>query len=159
MPESIELSQESQVSMIKTAKVRDLMLDHEWPLDTEAESEALPFVGINPAIFQDVRVHHSAAAHFQPATFAAVLLVALPHHVHLHARLDEWEKARPEAEFDVSSDHLAHCGHKDRLKIRQGNVFPNHHAFELMEHRRVRGVRIFAVGFPVIDDPEGRLMC
>ena len=67
----------------------------------------------------------------------------------------KYEGRKPQAQrpFEVLLDE----GREHRLEIGQADVLAHHDAFDLMEHRRVRHVRVEAIDASRCDDRKGRL--
>ena len=89
-------------------------------------------------------MHLAGAGHFEPA---AGQRAALELDVDLGARLGEREEARPEAQHQVVAleEGAAEVG-EDDLQVLEAHVLAEPQAFALVEHRRVRGVAVDAVG-------------
>jgi hypothetical protein len=91
-----------------------------------------------------VRVHLAGAGHFEPA---AGQRPALELDVDLGAGLREREEAGAEAQRQVVAleEGAAEVG-EDDLQVLEAHVLAQPQAFALVEHRRVRGVAVDAVG-------------
>src|SRR5713226_3397964 len=100
----LELFQEAQVGFVEETDVIDVVLEHRHPLDPETPRVAVPLLGIDAAVAQDLRMDHPAAADlkpsFVPAALAAGARADAAGDVELEARLGEREVAR-------ANSHLA----------------------------------------------------
>ena len=99
----LELLQKPQISVVKQTNIINSIFDHRDSIQTAPESESLPLARIYSDIFQNSRMRHSRAHHFNPAgffahraTFAAAFETSK---VSFHARLHERKIARPETDF------------------------------------------------------------
>ncbi|PAV93529.1 hypothetical protein WR25_02286 [Diploscapter pachys] len=59
--------QPADIAVEEGAKVVHAVFQHGEPVDPAAERKALPFVGVQPARFDDLGVDHAAAQHLHPA--------------------------------------------------------------------------------------------
>jgi hypothetical protein len=118
--------------------------------------------GIEPAGAQHVRMHHAAAEDLHPVGAFAELddrtgAVALD--VNLEARFREREEGRAEAHrhaVDLEeglAELFEHPAHVATLAL-----LVDHEPLDLVEHRRMRGVGILAIGLAGDDDADRRLL-
>src|SRR5690606_8863315 len=75
--ESLELPEEPHIVLHEQPDVADAVLAHRNSLDAEAERPAGVDLRIDPAGFQDIGMHHAAAAQFDPLGFIGEPDVAL----------------------------------------------------------------------------------
>ncbi len=150
MEEGLELFQEARIILEEEPDVRDAIADHDHPLDSESEGEALPTLWINAAVGEDIGMRHPAACDFHPLPFVS------PPHVHFQARFNEGKVAGPEAKFCFRGNEFLHCGNHDGLHVGKGDVPINHHSLHLMEHGGVCGIIILPIDFSRADHAEGR---
>src|SRR5580700_3896096 len=94
----------AHVSLEEGAQIRHAIFEHGDAVDPHTPSEALVFVGIEPAILQDVRMHHAAAEDFEPIVALAetdFALIAAALDVDFQRWLGEWKERRPKPHADV----------------------------------------------------------
>src|SRR6202020_2995228 len=107
-------------------------------------------------------MHHAAAENLQPVLALAeadFALVAAALDVHLERRLGEREERRPEAHIDVVA--LEECLAElvqDPFEVAEMRALVDDEAFDLMELRRMGGVRIDAIGAAGANDADRRLL-
>src|SRR5512143_1581220 len=128
----------THVSLEEGTQVVHAVLEHRDAVDPHAPGKALIFVGIEPAIVQYVRVHHSAAEDFKPVfTFAEAnfTLVALALDVDFERRLGEREERRAEAHLHTVDleEGLAEFL-ENPLQVTEVRALVDHEAFYLVEH-------------------------
>ena len=150
------------VGLEEGAQVVHAVFQHRDAVDAHAPGEALVLVWIEPAIADDVRVHHAAAEDFQPILALAesdLVLAAAALDVDLERRLGEREERRPEAHVDVVDleEGLAELL-QDPLEVAEMRAFVDDKALDLVEHRRVRLVAVAAIGAAGADDADRRLL-
>src|ERR1700741_4086652 len=107
-------------------------------------------------------MHHAAAEDLHPVLALAetdLALVAAALDVDLERRLGEWEERRPEAHVDVIDleERLAELV-QDPFEVAEMRALVDHEAFDLVELRRVRRVRVDAVGAARTDHADRRLL-
>ena len=68
------------------------------------------------------------------------------------------EEARAETDAGVGTEHFTHKRGKRPAQIGHGHVLVHEQAFDLMEHRRVRDVRVAAVDASGRNHGDGRLL-
>ena len=119
-------------------------------------------IRVQPASTQHIGVHHAAAEDLHPVLAFAELddgagTVALD--VHLEARLREGEEGRAEAHDDAVDleEGLAEF-FQNPAQIADMRLLVDDKAFDLMEHRRMGGVGILAIGLAGNDDADRRLL-
>src|SRR5437764_4004721 len=96
--------QPADIAVEEGPEVVHAVFEHRQAVDPAAEGEALPFVGIEPAIGDDARVDHAAAEHFHPAFLSADDAPAFlyrPADVDLGRRLGEWKVRGTHPQHDV----------------------------------------------------------
>src|SRR5699024_3442153 len=123
-------------------------------LDTQAESEAGVAFRVDATIFQHLRVHHAATQHFQPALAA---IGSVPADVDLGRRLGEGKEAGPKTHVEITLEERAHEGGQRAFQVGEAGSFVDQQALDLMEHGRVRLVRIAAVDLARGDNADWRL--
>src|ERR1700689_602123 len=64
---SLELAQEAQVVLEEQPQIIDAVAQHCQAIDPGAEGITREALRIDPACFEDVRMHHAAAGDFEPA--------------------------------------------------------------------------------------------
>ena len=99
-----------------------------------------------------MRIHHAAAQHFDPAAALAKrasLAAALEAtDLHVSAGFGEGKEGRVKARAHARAKHRLHGMIKRAFQVAEGDVGVHRQAFDLMEHRRVRGIgRIVPVDF------------
>src|SRR5580704_14707198 len=93
----------TDVGLEEDAQVRHAVFEHGEAVDPHAPGKALVLVGIEAAVFQDIRMHHAAAENLHPlvafaeADFAFVAAVL---EVDFERRLSKWEEVRPKPHAD-----------------------------------------------------------
>ena len=109
-------------------------------------------LGVEAEVAHHVRVHLARAGHLEPA---AGQRPAAEGDVDLGAGLGEREEARPEAHVEVVGlEELAHEVGEHDLQVLEADVLADPQAFALVEHRRMRGVAVDAVGAARRDDAD-----
>src|SRR3972149_11270512 len=126
-----ELFKEPEIILPEIPNVGDAVLEHRHALRPHAEGEAAVDSGIISAVLLHDRMHHARAGDLQPAgvlahgaTFAAAIHAL---HIHLHARLGEWEVRGAETHCVFSPEdtpgefahRFQHVGHAHVLAYRQ----------------------------------------
>ena len=105
---------------------------------------------------------HAAAQNLEPVLVAADLQLTVLEaaaDVELGRGFGKREIAGPEAHLDlVDLKKGAHEILETALKVPHMRFLVDHQPFELMEHRRMGGIRIRAVGAARGDDPDRRLL-
>lgn len=153
----------AQIAVEEGAQVVHPIFEHRQPVDTGAEGEALPFIGIEPAGLDHPPVHHAAAQHFHPAAAGRVAVAAdhalavLPGEADIDfgRRLGEGEIAGAQAQHDVVAlEERLEEGLQRPLEVAERDALVDHQAFDLVEHRRVRGIRIRAIDAARRDDAD-----
>src|SRR5262245_31960836 len=128
-----ELPQEADVVGDQVAHVIDLVARDRESVDAEAERKALPLVGVEAAVGEDVRVDHAAPAELEERPVG-------PNDVELGRRLGEREvrRAQPRRERAAEEglrelvDRAGEVGERDAAV--------DDEALDLVEHREVGGV-------------------
>src|SRR4029077_20560776 len=64
---SLKLLQEAKVGFVEEADVVYVVLEHRHALDAKSPCVAVPFGRVDPAVAQDLRMNHAAAADLEPA--------------------------------------------------------------------------------------------
>ena len=138
------------------------MAQHGDTVETEAECEASVLLGIDAAVLEHVGVHRTATADFHPAgaLATAATLATAEHaaHVHFRRRFREREEARTEARLDAFAEQLVHEHLEHALEVGEADVFIDHEAFALLEHRGVGRVVIDAEHVARSNHAERRLV-
>src|SRR5258706_4678216 len=89
----LKLLQKPEIVLVEKPQIRNSVLDHDLPLDAEAEGETVPFLRIDPTIFQHLRMNHARTGDLEPA----LLSVHIEERVHFQSRFDEGEKRESKA--------------------------------------------------------------
>src|SRR5829696_4157017 len=158
------LSEEAKIAVEERADLVDPVADHRNPLESEAEREALPFLGVVPDRLEHVRVDHPAAAELDPArvrAHAASLAIAEDAaDRQLGRRFGVREEVGAEARADGFVVEQALHEHLDRAEqIGERDAAIHCQTLHLMEDRRVaRPRRLVAVRAPGRDDVDRRLV-
>src|SRR5689334_9821658 len=98
------MPQPAQVGIVERAQVRDAVFQHCHALDSHAEGKALILGGVDAAVLQYLRVHHSAAEDLKPVAAGADLEfagAARAADIDLGRGFGEWEVTRPKAHRQV----------------------------------------------------------
>ena len=145
----VELAQEAQVVLVELAQIVDAVAQHREPVRPHAEREALVLLRIDADGAQHVRVHLARAGDLEPAVAEA--------HVDLGRGLGERKERRPEAHLEVVAlEEVAQEFGEHALQIGERDVLVDPQAFDLMEHRRMRGVAVDAIDAARRDDLDRR---
>src|SRR6478736_6019082 len=152
----------AEVRREESTQVRHAVFQHGDTVDAEAEGEALIARRIEPDILEHVRMHHAAAENLEPlVAFADPDLVAdfgVPD-VHFHRWLGEREVARAEAHLHLRyfeerlAEFLEHP-----FQMPEMSLLVDGEPLDLVEHRRMRLVRVAAIDASRRDDAERRLL-
>ena len=102
-------------------------------VETEAEGEARPLLGVEPTGAQHLGVHHAAAREFQPTAIGAT-------DVELGGRLGEREVRGSQAGGELRTEVCGGEGIERAGQVSEGDVPVHDQALDLVEHRHVRGV-------------------
>ena len=98
------MAQPAQIAVEEGAQVVHAVFEHRQPVDAGAEGEALPYIGIEPAIGDHFGVDHARAEQLHPMIGAAEHAPALLHmeaDIDLGRRLGEREIGGPQPQDDV----------------------------------------------------------
>ena len=155
------MAQPAQIGLEEGAQVGDAVFQHRHAVDAHAEGEALPLLGVEAHGLQHARVHHPAAQDLQPVAALAddqLVLGPAAADVDLGRGLGEREVAGAEAHRHVVALEVgAHEVDQAALEVAHVGAPVDQQALDLVEHRRVGGVAVAAVGAAGRDDPERRL--
>src|SRR5690606_42051799 len=66
----------AQVAVKKGPQIVHAIFQHSQPVDTAAECKALPDIGVQPAVADDIGVNHAGAQDLHPAAFIAARIAA-----------------------------------------------------------------------------------
>src|SRR2546426_7243356 len=106
----LELLEDAQVVLEQRADVRDVELDHRHAIQTHAEGETAPFIGIDADVAQDLRMDHPAAEDLHPARLGAGAasgpFAEHTRHIHFGRRLGEGKVARPHAHLQLLAEEF-----------------------------------------------------
>ncbi|MNQ92180.1 hypothetical protein D3C85_1075970 [compost metagenome] len=156
------MRQPARIGFEHGAQVRDAVFQHGQAINAHAEGETLILVRINAAVAQHVRVNHAAAEDLQPVVALVqgqLAARAVAANVHLGRGLGEGEVVRAEAGVDiVQFEEAGDEGFQRRLQMTHVDIAIDHQTLDLMEHRRVGGVRILTEGAAGRDDADRRLL-
>src|SRR4051812_13119321 len=151
----------AHVGLEEGAQVRHPVFQHGDAVDSHAPGEALIFVGIEAAIAQHVRMHHSTAENLQPVVALAepdLALVAPALDVDLKRGFGEREERRAEAHLDLID--LEECLAEllqNPLQVTEMRGLVDDQSFDLVEHGSVCLVAVAAIGPAGNDDADRRL--
>src|SRR5690606_17492687 len=152
----VELAQEAQIAFVELAQVVDAVAQHGQALEAGAEREADVALGVEPEIAHDLRMHLAGAGDLEPA---AAIGAGGEHHVDLGRRLGEREERRAEPHDQVVAfEEAAQEVGVDPFEIGKGDVLGDPEPFDLVEHGRMGGVAVDAIGAARRDDLDGRLV-
>src|SRR6218665_830561 len=139
-----ELRQKTDVAVKEQAQVVDAVAQHGQSVQPHAEGKADVLFGIQSHVAHHVRMHLARAGHFQPA---ASQRAGLKPDVDLGAGLREGEKTGAKAQHQIIAfKKPAAKAREDDLQVLETHVLADPQALALVEHRRVRGVAVDAVG-------------
>src|SRR5688572_4626728 len=158
---SRDLVQEPDVGVVENPNVGNVVAQHRDSGRAHAEGPPGVAVAIEAGGVDYRRMHHSRPEYLHPAgalaAGAAGSVTELALHVHLRRGLREREVARPEARLRLAEESVGEMSQR-RLEIDEADAFIDCQAFNLGEHRRVRGVEeIAAVRVPRTENPYRRL--
>ncbi len=156
-----KLTQEAQVVLEEQPQILDAVLQHRDPLDAHAERPARHFLGVVADVAQHVRVDHARAEDLQPSRLLAQAAAVADAHeaedVDLRRRLRERKERRPEPDLRPRPEELAREELERALEIAHRDVAVHREALDLVEDRRVRGVRdVAAIDAAGNDHAHGR---
>src|SRR6266851_4222023 len=158
----LKLFEEAEVGFVEQADVIDVVLEHRDPLDPEAPGIAVPLLGIDAAVAQDLWMDHAAAPDFEPSLVPAALAASAradaAGYVELKAGLGEGEVARADSHLALLAvERLDHV-HQRALHVADGQRLVHGQAFDLAEVRQPGGFgRVAAVAAAGVDDVDRRL--
>src|SRR5690606_34804502 len=157
-----KLAQEPKIVLEEQADIVDAVTQHRDALDAHAEGKSRPALGVIPHVEQHLRVYRAGAQDFQPALVAAHPAAGAVAHdalnVHFRAGFGEGKIARAETHRALAQK-LTRQDRQRAFQVGERHVFVDVQAFDLVEHRRVRGVRIVqAVHLAQRDDAHRRLL-
>ena len=138
------------------------MLEHGHALHAHAEGEARVALGVVVDEVVQGGVDHAGAHDLQPAGVlaraAALAAAELAVDVDLDAGLGEREEVRPDADAAVRPEELAREVSQGALEVGQRDALVDDQALDLVEHGRVRGVRVAPVHLAEAHDVHRRLL-
>ena len=146
--------QEAQIVLEERAQVVDAVAQHRKAFHAQAEGKAGVALRIDAAVAQHVRMHHAAAEHFQPARAA---VFGVPADVDFGRGLGEGEIARAETHLEVALEERADEFGQRALQVGEARCLVDQQAFDLVEHRRMRLVRVAAIDLARRDHADRRL--
>ena len=156
------MPQPAQIGFKKAANIGNGVFQHRHAVQAEAEGEALIAIGIDAAIGQ----HRGCTMPLPPSSSQSLPWPNLiwpgtrrsQRMSHSSDWLGEGEKAGPGAQFDLVDleKGLAEFLHRP-FQMAQMNAFIHHQGFDLMEHGRMGGVGIHAIGAARRNDADRRL--
>ena len=154
----------ADIAVEERAEVIHAVFEHREAIDSAAEREALPFVGVEAACLDHFPVDHARAKDFEPAIGLGAADDALALHqrvadVDLDRRFGEREVARAHPQHDVVAlEERLHEGLERPFQVAERDALVDHEALDLVEHRRVRRVGVRAVGAAGGDDADRRFL-
>src|SRR5262245_2236022 len=136
------MSESPHVGLEERAQIRHAVFEHGDAIDAETPSEALIFVGIEPAITQHVRMHHAAAQNLHPVVALAesdLSLVASALDIDLERGFGERKKRRAKAHVDLINleEGLAEFL-QDPFQVPEVRALIDDEPLDLMKHGCVR---------------------
>jgi len=161
------MRQPARIAVKERAQIVHAVFEHRDPVDPEAEGKALPFVRVQIDHLDHPGVDHSAAAELHPIVAiiiamstddAATTFVRIPN-INLDTRLGEGEVGRAQAQGNILA--LEECfeeGLERPFEVAEVNVAIDRQTFNLMEHRRVRGVAVRTIDPAWRDDADRRAL-
>src|SRR5580700_2090635 len=152
----------ADIGLEEGAQVRHAVLEHGDAIDAHAPGEALILVGVEPAIFQHVRMHHAAAENLHPIVTLAEADLALVAPA-LNVDFERWFGERKERGTKAHTDPI---DLEERLEeffqnpfqVAEMRALVDHQAFDLVEHRRVGLVAVVAISAARDDDADRRFL-
>ena len=150
------VAQPAQIGVEHVAQVGDAVFQHGDAVEAHAERPALVLLGIEAAVGDHLRVDHAAAEDFEPL---AGLADGFGADVDFGRRLGEREVRGAEAHLDLIDleEGFAEL-FQAPLHVAEVRGLVDDEAFDLVEHRRVRGVAVHAVDAARRDDADRRLL-
>eukprot|EP01022_Parablepharisma_sp_SALTPOND_P031134 TRINITY_DN785_c0_g5_i1.p2 TRINITY_DN785_c0_g5~~TRINITY_DN785_c0_g5_i1.p2 ORF type:complete len:1059 (-),score=367.39 TRINITY_DN785_c0_g5_i1:4151-7327(-) len=140
----IELLQEAQVAFVEQAQVVDPITQHGQALKAGAERKTDVLLGIQTHVAHHARMHLAGTGDFQPAPLERT---AAEGDVDLGRGLGEGEIGGTEAHLQVVSlEEGLDEVEVDALEVSEADVLGDPQAFDLVEHRRVGGIAVDAIG-------------
>src|ERR1700724_2206124 len=94
----------ADVGLEESPQIRHAVFQHGDTVDAHAPGEPLIDIGVEPAIFQDIRMHHAAAQNFEPILALAkadLAPLARALDIDLHRGFGKWKVTRPEPHLDI----------------------------------------------------------
>lgn len=158
-----ELRQEADVVVVEVSDIVDAVHQHGDAFDAHPEGESGVFFGINADGLQYVGVDDTGAKDLDPAglftgsapcSFAEDAL-----HIDFDGGFGEGEEAGAEAYFGALLEELFEEVREGTFELREGDIFIDDEAFELVEAGAVGGVDFVAsVHSAGCDDAHGGLI-
>ena len=160
----LELFKETQIACMEMAYVVNSVFHHRKSFDTAAECKARINFRVDSAVFQNLRVDHSAAQIFDPACLfayaAAFAFADSAFEIEFETRFDEREEGRSESYFDIFTENARNDLFQRENEVRNGDSLVNDKPFALMERVLVACVnRLVSVGFTRTYEFDRRLLC
>lgn len=154
------MAQPPQIAFVEGAQIRDAVLEHRQTLHAHAERETLPYGRIKPAIGQNARMDHARPQDFEPiAPFPDLAGLAGPADIDFHGGLGEGEIGSAETYREMRLvEKNAQEFDEAAFEVAESDVFIDHQPFALVEHRRMGGVMIRAIGAARRDNANRRLL-
>src|SRR5437899_1141846 len=152
----------ADVAIEQLPEIGEAVFQHRDTIEAHAPGKVLIDIGIDVAGAQHVRVHHAAAEDFRPVLAFAetdLALVAAALDVDLERGLGEREERRAEPHVDVVDleERLAEFV-QDPFEVAEMRALVDDEALDLVELRRMRRIRIDAIGAPRADHADRRLL-
>ena len=125
----LELFEKTQIACMEVADVVNSVFHHRKSFDTAAECEARIDFRVDSAVFQNLRVDHSAAKIFDPACLfayaAAFAFADSAFEIKFETGFDEREERRSESDFDIFAENARNDLFQRENKVRNGDPFVN----------------------------------
>src|SRR5579863_8512425 len=124
-----ELAQKGEMVLIEASDVRDAVLEHGDPFDSQAEGESRVRFRIDPAVLEHPGMHHAAAEDLDPpgplAHGTAPGAADEAGDVDLGAGLRERKEARSEPDLGPVAPHRFGEQIEDALEMGEGDAGPD----------------------------------
>src|SRR6516165_9686639 len=156
------MRQPAHVGFEERAQIGHPVFEHGDTIDPHAPGETLILVRIEPAVAQDVGMHHAAAENLHPILAFAeskLALFAPALDIGLERRLREGKERGAKAHLQLINleEGLAEFL-QDPFEMAEMRALVDHKPFDLMKHRGVGLIAVAAVSTAGDDDPNGRLV-
>ena len=145
-----ELPQEAQIVLEEQAQIVDAVAQHRQAIRSHAEGEALVALRIDADCAQHVRMHLARARDLQPAASPK------PMSISAEGSVNGKNDGRKRTSQIVALEEAAQEIGEHAFQVGEAHVLVDPQAFDLVEHRRMRGVAVDAIDAPRRDDLDRR---